>query len=369
MTIIETEEAVPDGDEHLIECPRCQGQHDPDDRHYSPSPSCCEYHATQCDSCLEYELTSCEDCGETVHMDCTASDDYISVCDSCYRRGWSYCERCEQLVRPFLLARNGLCESCDDAYGEPEVNGYCYKPNPIMHGTQGPWFGMEIELEYGDGEAREVCDLAQEAFTTPSAVYLKSDGSLSHGVEIVTHPMSVEWAIRNLNQSAFARMVSLGARSWRTTTCGIHVHAGRGMFPSDSALARFCILIYRSQEAIEKFAGRSGSRWCSFDMDSDESITKQASKKQRPYDRYRAVNLQNEHTVEVRVFRGTLNPEGILGIHQLVAAMAEYSCERRTGMGLSESLTWSAFRRWLHDNNDRFPHATQRVEARVDRRI
>jgi gamma-glutamyl:cysteine ligase YbdK (ATP-grasp superfamily) len=180
--------------------------------------------------------------------------------------------------------------------------------------------------------------------------------------------MTLRYAKEHINRQALRDLSCLGIRSWNTNTCGLHVHIGRDTFVNYSHLARFLILLHRSKPSIVALAGRDCSRWASFDLGQDESIVLQAQGKQYPQTRYRAVNLTNDDTVEVRVFRGTLNPDTIIAHLELLDAMIEYTRRQRKIVGLSMSLTWLWFRGWLADNNETYPAANERCAARVDNR-
>lgn len=59
-------------------------------------------------------------------------------------------------------------------------------------------------------------------------IYIKCDGSLDDGMEIVTHPMSLDYHLEKFCWDALtARAIKLGYRSHQTSTCGLHVHVSR----------------------------------------------------------------------------------------------------------------------------------------------
>ena len=58
------------------------------------------------------------------------------------------------------------------------------------------------------------------------------------------------------------------------------------------------------------------------------------------HDRYQAVNIQNEATIELRMFRGTLRPETLFATFALVAGMC--AVVRELTPGQLDRLTWYA---------------------------
>ena len=62
-------------------------------------------------------------------------------------------------------------------------------------------------------------------------LYIKSDGSLDCGMELVTHPMTLQYHMEQMPwKNVLRKAVGLGYLSHRTTTCGLHVHISRAAF-------------------------------------------------------------------------------------------------------------------------------------------
>ncbi|MCU6720217.1 amidoligase family protein [Porcipelethomonas ammoniilytica] len=56
-------------------------------------------------------------------------------------------------------------------------------------------------------------------------LYIKSDGSLDYGMELVSHSCSLEYYRQGMNwQKLMRKAAELGYRSHNTKTCGLHVH-------------------------------------------------------------------------------------------------------------------------------------------------
>ncbi len=129
-------------------------------------------------------------------------------CDeSCYDNGCEYNEETRPLsdVNPDDEDYYGDDDSmCDCSTCSPQrisvardrdipgyINEYSYKPKPIFFGKgSGLYLGSELEIETGS--------FMPECARTVSAhlgrrAYMKFDGSISSGFEIVTHPMTFAW--------------------------------------------------------------------------------------------------------------------------------------------------------------------------------
>ena len=151
-------------------------------------------------------------------------------------------------------------------------------------------------------------------------LYLKHDGSLSCGFEIVSHPCSLEYHSKEFNWQEIMRICREGTLySHDTSTCGLHIHLSRLFFGDtqeiqDLHISKLLILISKFYYShILKFSRRKQGElhWCenpSMEYDNtDNEITIVDKMKQcKSKGRYLAVNLQNQNTVEFRLFKGTL---------------------------------------------------------------
>jgi hypothetical protein len=88
-------------------------------------------------------------------------------------------------------------------------------------------------------------------------VYLKGDGSLNDGFEIVTHPMTHDWAMEKFPWEMIEKLRRSGYRSWDTDTCGLHVHASRTSFVDRSHLWKWTYLINKNNKECIELAGRN----------------------------------------------------------------------------------------------------------------
>lgn len=103
---------------------------------------------------------------------------------------------------------------------------YSYKPEPIFYGNDSSLFiGVELELDDGGNDRGNARELTNVANAEDEYIYIKSDGSLDDGFEIVTHPMTLQFhkermPWRELTSSA----LQLGYVSHKACTCGLHCH-------------------------------------------------------------------------------------------------------------------------------------------------
>jgi hypothetical protein len=280
-----------------------------------------------------------------------------SICSRCDQDRYYECSECGYEDHHFNLESH-TCER--DVEDNSNIHDYSYKPRPKFHGDAKYYFGVELEVEcrdsnYFDDAVDHVAYLTDHG----DRAYLKSDGSLSYGFEIVTHPHSLKemqekfpWA------DILSYLKSNRFRSWNTSTCGLHVHVSRSAFSGgtitlrESHQIRFMKLIYDNERQITRLAGRS-SNYATF-SDKGKIIPKVKNGDQSN-GRYAAVNIENDETLEVRVFRGSLRYERVLSAVELVHAAVEYTRDLKMSVK-HKPLSWARFVAYVSEHSDTYPN-------------
>jgi hypothetical protein len=211
--------------------------------------------------------------------------------------------------------------------GQPErrhtIHSYSHKPSPRFKvgGGEDPtartFFGVELEIDQNSSQGLDryaVPDLAHPLF------YCKEDGSLDNGVELVSHPGTRKWwdEQRGNVESLLQRLSRLGWRSHETRTCGMHVHVSNTAFENSMHIYRFLHLIYRYPTLALLVSQRDKRRlnsWATLAYSKKPMLKNKANLrlKSREWNssesagHYDAVN-KTSHTMELRIFNGTLNP-------------------------------------------------------------
>jgi hypothetical protein len=207
--------------------------------------------------------------------------------------------------------------------------------------------------------------LAQNLFG--GHVYLKDDGSLNDGFEIVTHPHTLTEYQTNFNWDALSKLKNQGLRSWNTSTCGLHVHVSREAFAVEGVRLsyeqrilrrqahelRFMKLIYDNERQVCRIAGRGGNHYASF-MDKGKLVNK-VKRGVQQNGRYSAVNTDNDNTLEVRVFKGSLRPERVLSALEFVTASVEYTRDLPIN-GKNNALSWLRFTGYVAQHAETYPN-------------
>lgn len=240
--------------------------------------------------------------------------------------------------------------------------------------------GMELEMEIcggscggDDDEDEDTCsDRAGYAKrvlralngVTPQFCKAETDGSLDDGFEIITGYTGLD--VHEKTWRALAGATD-DLESHDTDTCGLHVHVDKaGMTPLH--MAKLCTFIHAKENQrllttiSRRYHGATGSGYAKFyhgvdwaHRAADAALYEYRShrrsrRKGDKFDygrfansefwgeRYAALNFNNPHTVEFRMFRGTLKFESIMAC--LEFAFASWHFTKETPM---KKLTTEAF--------------------------
>ena len=224
------------------------------------------------------------------------------------------------------------------------------KPNPIFYGEGNRYFGIELEI---DGAGRDD-DFAEELLDIANAraelLYIKTDGSLDDGMELVSHPCTMNYHINEFPwEDIMHRAVRQGYRSHQTSTCGLHLHVNRNAFSDsqegqDEVISRILYFVEHHWNELLKFSRRSEytmNRWAArYGYEHTPKAIMDKAKK-GGNGRYAAVNLCNYHTVEFRLFRGTLKYNTFIATIQLVNRICDVAMYN-TDDSIAK-LSWSDF--------------------------
>ena len=390
----------------MVECNECGTEYDSEQAggEYAGSPICddCSRFCERCESTTSendsYVISGrniwCQDCRDEHAFYCSQCSEYYDqnyvsnhyfdgsdYCEDCINEVAEWCEHCEEWEY-----ENRRCEDHRRANGGYGIHQYSYKPDPIFLGKDkhSLYMGWELEADtqyHNQDEASAYASTMLEEEN--NLAYLKADGSVSRGFEIVTHPIAHNELRGTRLDPYWDTIESLRTdyqfRSWDSeASCGLHIHLSRKGFSNGAHLHRFLQFIYRNPEMMMKFAGRKSDDYATFQdvwrYDEYDRPYRAYSHKldyvpNRPltFNRLRnsirgsAVNTNNEHTIELRFFRGTLNKKGILACLDMAHAGVEYTRLLNTRDVIAGMLSWDMFYEWVSDNNGIYPELYDRM--------
>ena len=305
-----------------------------------------------CQDCFDENYVVCDQCDDAVWHDDAVEDGNTTLCQSCFDAYYSRCECCGIILHHnFINWRHDLpyCEPCFDDFVD-EIEQYSYKPEPIFYGEGTLFMGVELEVDEGGKDDDNAGTLKSIANANDEHIYIKSDGSLEDGFEIVSHPMSLKYHMEEMDwESVLKEAVDMRYRSHQTSTCGLHVHVNRNAFGDNQAeqeevIAKILFFIEKHWAEMFKFSRRTEynmNRWApryGLEKTGKEILEKA---KGSYTSRYVAVNLKNYYTIEFRLFRGTLKYNTFIATLQMVQKI----CDVAISMSQEdlENLSWSEF--------------------------
>ncbi len=280
---------------------------------------------------IEAEGLRTLDCGHTIGEDET---DHDGRCDECQQ---SY-------VRDLRARDRNPLASYHGARGESL--GFFRSPGePTVAARPTRYYGVEVEVELADGSScGRHCDGSCSSYNEdtdghesdpdcegcaddddddsgrnelacekwphfkPRCVFT-TDSSLESGWEIVSAPMTLQ-AHRDF-WLALPKQAFRGLIGHDTETAGIHVHVSRNSL-SSLTLQKLCHFMYEpaNQALVTTTAQRKPNDYClRKGLHQSNGV---GFYRTRDGSRYNAVNVTNNHTIEIRVFKGNTRTERIV---------------------------------------------------------
>ena len=349
-----------------------------------------------CTACLVEGIANrqyfkCSDCGQYYsRRNCDISEGEINICSRCSHR-WATCNRCGSARRTddgsTRQLHNGgyVCVGCYDPDMDDDENrhihNYSYKPDPLFYRTPEEngsitcyphpplmYFGVELEIDAGKKYGKcqdDLYALGQEDFL----FYQKHDGSLGEkGIEIVTHPCTLDYHLANFPWAGISDIArTCGFKSDTINTCGLHVHVSRNALgdsisEQEATIAKIILMVDRFWDKLGIFSRRDldESRWArkpNADIKPGDSLEIAIDKaKEANDDRYHAVNLMNDYTIEFRMFKGTLDMDTLKASLQFVNNICQFA--RHTSLEHCLDANWGSVAQYRN-----FEELNQYLEA------
>jgi hypothetical protein len=328
-------------DEFYVECEYCGEYVRKDKATYVDS----EY-GYICDDCLDSNYFQCDECGGYFRNedDCGASN--LPLCEGCYNDMFTTCERCGDVI----LMEDSFSDGCGNYYCETcwyerggdisqYVREYHDSPDFIKKGypKNNRFFGIEQETDYYDDIVKAAEEL-YELSDNENKFWMGNDGSLDEGIEIITHPMSLGYALEEYPWEEIHNIVmESGGSAHNNSTCGMHVHVSKDSLGDNddeiaATVSKMLYLMEKHWDEWVKFSRRgkhSMERWCQKNEDTrlEEIDTKEKCvekyNKEKCNGRYHAINCTNRETIEFRIFKGTLNTNTIKATLQMLNNFCE----------------------------------------------
>jgi hypothetical protein len=298
-----------------------------------------------CKKCYKVLIKYCTNCEKLCHRDIDAKADMDGsiFCTTCWTDRFTYCYECHNMgyLDDMIWVdetQRYYCTGCSNNLailgGGEMIHNYGYKPKPFFKkmkyenkeesNKDSVFMGVELEVQHNN-VSNKVVDfntfLKKERVSTK--FYFKRDGSVESGFEIVTHPFTLKYAHRTLKFNKILNWLEKNKfTSYESGKCGLHIHLDKNFF-DENDITKMRIFFLKNKNFIEKFSNRNGigMNYCYFDNTTIPQILKGSI----PSGRYWALNLNSsEDTVEMRIFRGTLDCDRFISILQFADAISNF---------------------------------------------
>lgn len=332
-----------------------------------------------CEDCLSRNFYMCDSCGK-YHRNLTSTTNETDIkvtvgkislrspyfviekwCPECISKYSAICPNCQTrystknftenfMQKALLKGEYGYCPKCltsDSRY----IIGYYEKPSglffykddvdgQVIDGHSNKlketiFYGVEMEMDAKVTRGRIVScaeDTARYLTIMRNDVYAKHDGSVDDGIEIITRPCSIERHLETdlwdeINNTA----INFKMRGHDSLKTGYHIHISRAPFKNVEEYGlKFIHAFEMFWDDWVKFSRRTSEQlhWCKKYNLSDEVLRDRIDSNQLychgdHNQRYFAVNLTNDKTIEIRIFRASLKTDTVKATLWCVSNLSE----------------------------------------------
>lgn len=291
----------------------------------------------------------CYECSEYVENVTLISTLHGHICRGCIPH-YDNCSDCGNFIKKSNMAISTLdgdnsytCVSCLEIV-KKLIHDHSYRPNFLhqkMVWENTRYLGIELEIEVPgkDVQRLKMADMIKvwltqqqkvrdfkskegliiRGKTLDKLVYMKYDGSLTNGIEIVFHPFTLKSFHKNFPLKEFMNFLKSNDVIIREN-CGMHIHVSKDRL-SDVQLVKGKWFFYKCEEFLRSFSDRKCFDYCKF-----EPYKPVNDPYRQEYGHYSVLNTgsRSAKTVEVRLFNATLDYEKFLANIQFADVFVDY---------------------------------------------
>lgn len=306
------------------------------------------------DCAIESGHNYCRNCSQWHRIYTMSNTTSGLCCHGCMETYYRECVDCTQLVHVSnSREHNGgrQCYSCRH-YEIRTIHSYDYKPRPIYSKALGEntrYLGIELEIELSGDKQRDLMAEKINIWLNQQSqqdgqdkklkklIYLKSDGSLNNGLEIVFHPYTLRSLHKTFPIKDFLEFLQEhgGGISDR---CGMHVHVSKEKL-SKISLIKGKWFFFRCEQFLKRLSDRKEFKYCQFEKQPTGDPYHQE------FGRRTALNMAGSaKTLELRLFKGTLDYMKFMTNIQFSDAFVDYI---QHGAGIAFYKTHSPHQIWI----------------------
>lgn len=221
------------------------------------------------------------------------------------------------------------------------------------------YMGVELEMECDD--RNDTSEIIHKKSANDTYMWQCSDGSLDCGIEMISHPATLDvWQADTFGYEAmFPLLVNSGALSHNTDTCGLHIHLSRSYF-TPAHLSRFAHFVNHQEAFLRLFSRRGFGHWCHAHKVKMKKLSRNELVSGGDFGRG-AVNMTNEKTIEVRIYKGTLNYATFRACLEITHALVEFTRYHSVMNLVPDEKGTAAFVRYCDDRRKRYPYLAAKL--------
>ena len=286
---------------------------------------------TICRNAYEYygDYFYCEDCEQYFHID------YACWCESeeCY-----YCEDCIDNHESQYISE----------YHDHDYEDEFRMTSEDEENDNKLFFGMELEIE-AKYRSSNHDNLAEAILNQTNDFVFEQDGSLNNGFEIISMPFSKNYMKETLEDTLKDMLKTINNYDYEgKNTCGLHFHISYEAIRSIPNLLKIVEYYKEELTILSRREESSLNRWSPFytkNFDKEEITNEMIEEIVDDYQsRYHAINLDNNYTVEFRIFKSTTDYKTLMAtwelVNNIVAFANDYDVELKAMPSFEEIATY-----------------------------
>ena len=361
--------------DYISRCASCRKKFTSADVFTLPSDGQIRHFAQICQACrLDGALT--RECG-------WCDQAYICDANSFYdnRQGYLVCNYCQSFLQYCHPCRSFNDSECTECNRETGLHRYDYKPRfKYLTATNESrdyrtlFTGVELEMGHLHDDIQDSAIFVnkQRGMYAVHDGSITQEGSLASGLELITMPFSREYWYEELRETLDDTLTTLKSKynleAYKHKTCGMHIHLSRASFTS-ARLYKFLYMLIKnpswSCDVGQRIEDDWALRYCSFSKEGktiadivhkaqqgmDQPIRDRARGERMTHnmDKYVAVNTNNNRSIEIRIFKGTLNPIAIQKNLEFCWALYDW-----TGGISNEEINLPSFLAFIDENRKEY---------------
>lgn len=319
-----------------------------------------------CEHCIDHNdnIIWCEDHDRYEYQD---EDDIITlangntICRDAFEYGdYFFCEDCEEYFHIDYACYSEMdeCYYCEDCIGDhvsEYISEYHYHDYDEFKMTDEDekndnklFFGIELEIE-AKYRSSNHDNLAEAILNQTNDFVFEQDGSLNNGFEIISMPFSKNYMKETMEDDLYAMLQTINKHNYEgKNTCGLHFHVSYEAIRSIPNLLKIVEFYKEELTILSRREESSLNRWSPFytkNFDKEEITNEMIEEIVDDYQsRYHAINLDNNYTVEFRIFKSTTDYKTLMAtwelVNNIVAYANDYDVELKAMPSFEEIATY-----------------------------